>query len=59
MGLSFYDEGSLIESIAESLHFASKQPNSTTVMGDGGIPGRNDSGTPKSDESDDIEMVNR
>jgi hypothetical protein len=57
MGLSFYDKESLIESIAESLHFESKQANSTT--GDDGIQGRNDSGIQPSDESDDIEMVDR
>ena len=31
----------MIESIAESLHFASKQPNSTAVKGDDRIQGRN------------------
>jgi hypothetical protein len=51
MGLSFYDEKSLIESIAESLHFECNQANSIT--GDDGIQGRNDSG------SDEIEMVER
>jgi hypothetical protein len=53
MGLSFYEEKSLIESIVESLHFECNQANSTLVTGDDGIQGRNDS------ESDEIEMVNR
>ena len=49
----------MIESIAESLHFASKQPNSPTVLTDSadddGIQRRNDA----SRLSDDIEMVDR
>ena len=55
MGLSFYDDsdGSTIESIVESLHFACKQSNLTTVTGD---DGHNDDSIHK---SDDIELVDR
>ena len=56
MGLSFYDDGSMIESIVESLDFASKLPNLTTVTGDDGIQRLNDDGI---QESDDIELVDR
>ena len=58
MGLSFYDDGSMIESIVESLDFASesKLPNLTTVTGDDGIQGLNDDGI---QESGDIELVDR
>ena len=57
MGLSFYDEESMIESIVESLHFASKQPN--TATGDNGIRRHNDPGNQLSDGSVGIEMVDR
>jgi hypothetical protein len=52
----------MIESIVESLHFASKyskQPNSSTLTGDIGIQGRNDDRIQLDNESDDIEMVDR
>jgi hypothetical protein len=60
MGLSFYDEESMIESFVESLHFASNQPNLTKLTGDDGIhwQGRgNDDSIQLND--DDIEMVDR
>ena len=58
MGLSFYDEKSLKESIVESLHFAFKQLN--TVTGDDGrIQEHNDASIHPSHQSDDIEMVDR
>ena len=64
MGLSFNDEESMIESIAESLRFAPKQPNlnSSTVTGDDdGIQGGNDAASILlvGDGSENIEMVDR
>jgi hypothetical protein len=62
MGLSFYNEESMIDSIAaESLHFASnskdsKQPDSTSITGDDDDQGSNDTSIQL---SDDIEMVDR
>ena len=59
MGLSFYDEKSMKESIVESLHFAFNQPN--MVTGDDSIQEHNDTSIQPSHQSqaDDIEMVDR